>query len=68
MLLEFRDYKKDECTVIATGEKKAYRTSWNLTYFILNLIHAYGAVQDLREQSLRLSSPIRVLRNKVRGC
>ena len=28
----------------------------NLTYFILNLMTMHGAVQDLQEQSLRLSS------------
>ena len=36
----------------------------NLTYFILNLMTMHGAVQDLQEQSLRLSS-IWVLREQV---
>ena len=54
-VLEARDYKKDECIIMSTGEKKAQDFQAQM-YFIMRCQIMRGAVQDRQEQNLKLSS------------
>lgn len=54
-VLEARDYKKDECVDLKTGEKKSTDFRHPM-YYIMHFLTMHGAVQDRPEQNQRLSS------------